>query len=118
MLPYERTVNAEFYAWFVYWFIPLWLSIFALHGLYNPELIFGGTQEYTRLFQSSTIGIVMLVFYSFLDRSDDNFNLSRGWLAFVFIAATAALLIERFAIRHVIHGTHGMARLHDLRPDR
>jgi lipopolysaccharide/colanic/teichoic acid biosynthesis glycosyltransferase len=102
-LPYEREVLTSFYAAFVYLFVPFWLAIFGVHGLYNSDLLFGGTLEYARIFNANAIGIVLLVFYSAFDRSNRDLEISRGWLIFVFLLSLLLITGERFVMRRIVY---------------
>jgi lipopolysaccharide/colanic/teichoic acid biosynthesis glycosyltransferase len=110
-LPYERNVLSSFYAAFVYLFVPLWVATFAVHGLYNLDLLFGGTLEYARIFNANAIGVVLLVFYSSFDRSSDNLDISRGWLIFVFLLSVVLVIGERFIMRRVVYALRRQGRL-------
>ena len=77
--PYHGNFSARFYSQLVFGLIPVWVGIFALYNLYQPEYLFGGTREYARIINAVTLGLMSVVVYSFLFR-DVDVDISRGWL--------------------------------------
>jgi exopolysaccharide biosynthesis polyprenyl glycosylphosphotransferase len=81
----------------------LWLVIFSFNGLYAKDNLLGGTQEYSRVFRSATVGFLLIVIAGFLG---PNLMIARGWLlmtwAFTFfLVAGARFLLRRgvYALR-------------------
>lgn len=80
--------------------LPIWLTLFALAGLYRSDELLGGTEEYQHLFKACTAGIIAMVLLSFLWR--DEFSLvSRGWLVAAWALCTVLMLFQRFVSRRV-----------------
>ena len=102
-LPYYSTHSLTFYSLLVFWAIPLWLVIFVLYGLYNLDLLFGGVDEYTRVIHACSIGIIVLILYSFVDRDPGGSELSRMWLIFVWGLSVVLVNGERFAARRFVY---------------
>jgi len=62
----EGNVLPEFYAALTGILVCCWLGVFTLYGLYNPHHLFGGTQEYMRIFNSCTLSVLLVVVITFL----------------------------------------------------
>jgi FlaA1/EpsC-like NDP-sugar epimerase len=98
LLPYERTFSVEGYGEVVRTFslegyviivaaiIPLWLLIFAINQLYSSQILFGGFEEYIRVFYSVTIGTLVIVVWT---RFDSPFDISYS------VSETAAICSPR-----------------------
>ncbi len=104
LLPYAHTYSLTFYSSLVFWAIPLWLIVFALQGLYDLDMLFGGTYEYSRVVHACTIGVMILVFSSFISRDDSIEDLSRGWLALAWLSTLGWVMAERFVLRRFVYG--------------
>jgi exopolysaccharide biosynthesis polyprenyl glycosylphosphotransferase len=100
LLPYQRTPNLEDYFFLLLWTIPLWMIIFAFSQLYSKQILFGGLDEYVRMFTGVTIGTLVLMVFGFLQR--DDVMVSRGWLVLAWLIAVICLIGWRFLFRHVI----------------
>src|SRR5215510_45006 len=78
----------------------LWLVIFAINGLYVKDNLLRGSQEYSRVFRSSTAGFLLIVVAGFLGPS---LIFARGWLlmtwGFTFLFVSSA----RFLLRRVVY---------------
>ncbi|MEX0789004.1 MAG: sugar transferase [Anaerolineales bacterium] len=85
---------------------PVWLLSFAVVGLYQREVLLGGTEEYSRVFRGTSIGLLFIVMAGFLD---PQLIVARGWvlmawgLTFLFISL-GRLVIRRIAYRLRSHG--------------
>lgn len=84
----------------VFGFIPLWLLIYATHGLYQKNALLGGTQEYSNVFQATSMGMLAIVIFSFIQPS---FNPARGWVLLAWIFASCFVIIGRFLLRRVVY---------------
>ena len=121
LLPYERTFSVEGYGEVVRTFslggyamivaaiIPLWLLIFAINQLYSSQILFGGFEEYIRVFYSVTIGTLAIVVFGFFTR--DDLLVSRGWLLISWGLALILVDSFRFAFRHFIFGLRNRGHL-------
>jgi exopolysaccharide biosynthesis polyprenyl glycosylphosphotransferase len=92
--------SVEYYQGLVFIIIPLWLSIFALIGLYNQKNLLGGTHEYSLAFNASTIGMISVVAAGFLL---PDFIVARGWLLLAWMFAFLFTAVGRFTIRRIVY---------------
>jgi exopolysaccharide biosynthesis polyprenyl glycosylphosphotransferase len=81
-------------------FIPLWIALFAFHGLYQEKNLLGGIQEYDKIFRSSTIGILIIIIVGFLL---PNLLIARGWLLVAWPLTFIIPAISRFILRRVVY---------------
>jgi exopolysaccharide biosynthesis polyprenyl glycosylphosphotransferase len=88
-----------FYTSIAFWVIPVWLIIFALYRLYDRHCIFVGFQEYTRVVNGCTAGMLVLIVASFLDLT---LIISRGWLLLTWFLAIALVGGYRFVNRRLL----------------
>jgi exopolysaccharide biosynthesis polyprenyl glycosylphosphotransferase len=91
--------SGAFYSLIAYAAVPAWLALLALYRLYDPRYLFAGLQEYMRIGNACTAGVVALVMISFLDK---NLVISRGWLVVSWLSAMVLLIGLRFAVRRVL----------------
>jgi exopolysaccharide biosynthesis polyprenyl glycosylphosphotransferase len=78
---------------------PAWLVIFGLTRLYDYRSLFSGVQEYIRIINACTLGIVVVILTSFIDK--DVF-VSRGWIVLVWALSICFVCAERFGIRRLL----------------
>jgi exopolysaccharide biosynthesis polyprenyl glycosylphosphotransferase len=90
----------DFYQRLVFIFIPLWLFIFALLGLYDRQKLLGGTQEYSLVFNGTTIGLVVVIAVGFLD---PDFVFARGWLLLAWWFTFVLTAGGRFTLRRIVY---------------
>ncbi|MFC2042670.1 sugar transferase [Chloroflexota bacterium] len=121
LLPYQRTFSVEGYgivertftlggyAMIVAAIIPLWLLFFAINQLYSSQILFGGFEEYIRVFYSVTTGTLAIVVFGFFTR--DDLLVSRGWLLISWVLALLFVDTFRFAFRHFIFGLRNRGHL-------
>ena len=80
--------------------LPVMLAIYTLNGLYEKHKLLGGTDEYSSLFNATTIGMFGVIAFGFLA---PDFLIARGWLllawAFIFLFTS----IARFFIRRMVY---------------
>jgi exopolysaccharide biosynthesis polyprenyl glycosylphosphotransferase len=90
----------SFYTSLVFILVPLWLALFAIFSLYDAHFLFGGTQEYSRVFNACTTGMMLLSVLSFLypDRL-----VARGWLLLSWICVTFLAGVGRFITRRLVY---------------
>ena len=103
LLPYYSLYSTTFYTRLVFLAIPFWLGAFLLNGLYDLDRLFGGIEEYSRAIHACTLGVMVLIVYSFLDRSTSGSDLSRLWLVFVWGLSSGVVILERFLLRRVVY---------------
>lgn len=102
LLEYRADLYPPFYTRLLLFGIPLWILIFAAYHLYHPNNLFGGMQEYTQVLNGCTAGLMGLLFYSFLDRTI-NEDISRGWLAMVWVFSVVSVGGARFIYRRLVY---------------
>jgi len=90
----------DFYQRLVVFLIPLWLVVYGLTGLYNQEKLLGGTEEYSIVFNASTVGMFIVISVGFLDPT---FIFARGWLLLAWVFAFLFVSSGRFFIRRAIY---------------
>jgi exopolysaccharide biosynthesis polyprenyl glycosylphosphotransferase len=83
-----------FYVALVAILVPCWVGIFFVYGLYNPQKLFYGPQEYARIFNACLLGTMLVVLLSFIE---PDFVIARAWL----IISWACILVLSFAWRFV-----------------
>src|SRR5438105_9606210 len=88
--------SGSFYSSVAYWAVPAWLVLLAFYGLYDRRHLFVGFQEYVRIANASTAGVLALVFISFLDQ---HLTISRGWLVLTWLMAMVMVAGLRFMAR-------------------
>jgi exopolysaccharide biosynthesis polyprenyl glycosylphosphotransferase len=81
--------------------VPVWLVIFAFRGLYSPDKLLGGTYEYSQVFNSVIIGLILVIAAGFLI---EWIVISRGWMLMAWIFSFLLPCLGRFLLRHLIYG--------------
>ena len=92
--------SIPFYQRLVMILIPLWLMILGTAGAYDRKKLLVGTQEYSMMFNSAALGMLLIIAFSFVW---PNFVLSRGWL---FVAWGLVFLLPtlgRFSLRRLVY---------------
>ncbi len=99
----------RFYSQLVFWLTPPWLVILAFYRLYDLRELHGGTNEYRRAGQASTMAIIMILALSFL--LDEKLLISRAWLLLVWLLSVILVCSGRFISRRVLYRLrrHGLA---------
>jgi exopolysaccharide biosynthesis polyprenyl glycosylphosphotransferase len=90
----------DFYRSLAFVFTPLLVILYYWSKLYNPDYLFVGLREYTRVIQINSLATVVFVGITFFAQS---YIISRGWIVFSWIVATLFVLIERFAMRRLAY---------------
>lgn len=101
ILPYEAPFSEQEYRGIVLGMLPIWLLIFTAFSLYNPQVWFGGLQEYAKAINAVLMGIVALIILGFLRRED--LLISRGWLIISWFLATTLVIGFRFSFRRTVY---------------
>ncbi len=81
--------------------IPIWLLFFSFSRLYSTDVLFGGVEEYRRVFNAVTVGSIIIILLDFLFRNDE--PISRGWLILSFVLSVFLLEISRFVFRRMVY---------------
>ena len=100
-IPLLETVqySGAFYSSVAFWVIPVWMALFALYHLYDRRFLFSGFQEYIRVVNACTAGMIVVIVASFLDTG---LIISRGWLLLTWLFAIAIVANERFVARRAL----------------
>jgi len=96
----EVAPSFYFYQRLVFILIPIWLTIFAATGLYNRQNLLGGPQEYSMVFNATTIGMLLVIAVGFLL---PEFIFARGWLLMAWLLAFLCTAMGRFLMRRAIY---------------
>ncbi len=96
----EVVPSTVFYQSLVRFLLPVWLLIFAIKGLYSRQNLLGGTREYSTVFNSTFIGMFLVIAFGFLQ---PDFVLARGWLLLAWLFAFLFTATGRFLIRRLVY---------------
>lgn len=80
--------------------VPLWLAVFYFLGLYDKQKLLGGIQEYSAVFNGTTIGMFLVIGAGFLD---PGFIFARGWLLLSWVFAFLLTAFGRFLLRRLVY---------------
>jgi exopolysaccharide biosynthesis polyprenyl glycosylphosphotransferase len=89
-----------FYSSLSLFLVIVWMAILVAIGLYRPENLLGGTDEYAKVGRATTIGMLILIVAGFLEPS---FIIARGWLLMVWFFSTFLIVLGRFLLRRVVY---------------
>lgn len=91
-----------------------WLALLVIYRLYDPENLLPGSQQYTRLAQASTAGLLLLV--GIIVLVGGNTLIPRVWLLASWLVSMLSLALTRFCVRRVIWRLrrHGLFRSRTL----
>jgi len=92
--------SIQYYQYLTLIFIPLWISLFAFHGLYQKKNLLGGIQEYDKIFRSSTIAILVIIIIGFLI---PDMLIARGWLLLAWPLTFIIPAVSRFVLRRFVY---------------
>jgi exopolysaccharide biosynthesis polyprenyl glycosylphosphotransferase len=96
----EVTPTAQFYQKIVLVIVPVFLVIFWLQGLYDRNNLLGGTKEYSKVLNSVSVGIFIIIAVGFLI---PEFIFARGWLLVAWSGSFLLTAFARFLLRRVIY---------------
>lgn len=94
------TALHDFYQQFVFFLIPVWVVVFAVFGLYDPKNLFAGTREYSLVFNAGTLGIMLVILFTFFD---PELVIARAWVLLSWMLVILCVALGRFAFRRVVH---------------
>jgi lipopolysaccharide/colanic/teichoic acid biosynthesis glycosyltransferase len=98
--PYHGAVNMSAYMHLLVTALPCWLIICWAVGLYDPDWLLGGPQEYARATKACSFGILLLVVVAFWGRE---IILSRGWSVMTWAFSVVFMVGLRFGFRRIIY---------------
>ena len=79
--------------------VPAWSVLFFLYHLYDLQYLLGGTHEYARIVNASTLGMMVLVIILFFKQA----VIARGWIVLFWFFSTLLVGISRFVMRRVAY---------------
>lgn len=79
---------------------PLWMILFAGNGLYSKRNLLGGIEEYSLVFRTSSIGMLIVVIAGFLE---PDFILARGWVFAAWLFVFLLVGSGRFFLRRIVY---------------
>lgn len=97
---YASGPRPGFYAAIIAMLVPSWLGLFWLYGLYDRRYLFGGTQEYMRIFNACTLGMLLLIVLTFLQ---PDFVIARAWLILAWLCVVGLAIAWRFGARRGVY---------------
>jgi lipopolysaccharide/colanic/teichoic acid biosynthesis glycosyltransferase len=100
VIPYHGPQDLGGYIRLAALIMPVWLVLHAINGLYSPDLLFEGFEEYSRVIRASSFGIVALIVASFWERPT---LLSRGWVLITWCLCIVFVTTGRFLFRKWAH---------------
>lgn len=84
-----------------------WVVLLAVYRLYDPEYLLDGFQQYTRITQASTAGLVLMSLVALFDGS---VLISRAWFLAAWVLSILSLGVARFAMRRVVRALRHRGR--------
>ena len=107
----ESLLSKVYYERLVLVLTPVWLLIFVVVGLYQRDVLLGGTEEYSRVFRATSIGLLFIVMAGFLE---PQLIIARGWVLIAWGLTFLLISLGRLVIRRIAYWlrSHGffMAR--------
>jgi exopolysaccharide biosynthesis polyprenyl glycosylphosphotransferase len=97
----------QFYQGLVFMLVPLWLIVFRLFGLYDFKHLFSGIDEYARVFNACTLGMMLVILFTFIDV---NFVIARAWVFLSWMLVTLSVASGRFVTRRAVRRMRAMGR--------
>ena len=90
---------SQFYLGLIFLLVPIWLIVFRLFGLYDFKHLFGGIDEYARIFNACTLGMMLVIVFTFLDVT---ILVARAWVLLSWVLVTFSVASGRFILRRVV----------------
>lgn len=104
----EGSILPAHYAALTAILMPGWIGLFFVYGLYNPRNLFGGTQEYARILNAGTIGLVLVMISAFVV---NELIIARAWILLAWICSVLLTGIWRFGARRVVYSLRRQGKL-------
>jgi exopolysaccharide biosynthesis polyprenyl glycosylphosphotransferase len=96
----EALSSNSYYERLVLVLTPVWLLIFVVVGLYQRDVLLGGTEEYSRVFRGTSIGLLFIVMAGFLD---PQLIIARGWVLMAWGLTFLLISLGRLVIRRIAY---------------
>lgn len=90
--------------------IVLWLGTFAAAGLYDRRRLFGGVEEYSRVFHACNMTGMLVIAASFID---PDFVVARAWLLMTWGLTIGGCITTRFSLRRWVYRQRQRGRFQD-----
>lgn len=97
----------HFYQNLVFLLIPAWIVVFWAFGLYDFKNLFGGSKEYSLVFNASTLGIMLVIVSTFFY---PEFVIARAWVLMSWILITFLVMLGRFFVRRGVQQLRASGR--------
>lgn len=108
-LPYPNPVDKAYYFSLIEIAVPVLIVLFWMYQLYSPKVLFGGLEEYGRVFNSITVGAIFLILADFFFNRET--EISRGWLLLAWLFMCVGVGGFRFLMRRWIKFLHRKGHL-------
>ncbi len=105
----SSTVSVDRYALLAAVVLVAWLAATRFLGLYERDLLLGGTDEYARVVQASTLVLVGVVMVDFVIESN---VISRGWLGLFWVSLVGLTGLARFVARRLAYAARRWGLFH------
>jgi exopolysaccharide biosynthesis polyprenyl glycosylphosphotransferase len=92
--------NIQYYQVVTLFVAGFWFLTFVVLGLYSKENLLGGPQEYALVFRATTIAILIVIIFDFLQPM---FLIARGWLILAWSLSFIMIASGRFWLRRVVY---------------
>jgi exopolysaccharide biosynthesis polyprenyl glycosylphosphotransferase len=103
--------RTAFYTTLIAILVPSWLALFRLYGLYDQRNLFGGTQEYARLFNACALGMLLVIVLTFIQ---PDFVIARAWLLLAWACILIFAIAWRFIARRIVYTLRRRGMLQQL----
>jgi exopolysaccharide biosynthesis polyprenyl glycosylphosphotransferase len=87
--------------------VPIWIIVFRVFGMYDFKHLFAGMQEYSRVFNACTFGMMIIIIFTFFYPS---LMIARGWVVLSWLLITFCVLLGRFSLRRVVQRLRAQGR--------
>jgi len=104
----EGQMRPSFYLALIVLLIPCWLLLFSLYGLYDSNRLFGGSEEYTLVFNACTLGMLLVVVVTFMM---PDVVVARAWLLLSWGLTLVCTMLNRFLVRRLVYALRQHGRL-------
>jgi exopolysaccharide biosynthesis polyprenyl glycosylphosphotransferase len=97
----------QIYQGLIFILVPIWLIVFRLFGLYDFKHLFGGIDEYARVFNACTLGMMLFIVFTFLEV---NIWIARAWVLLSWLLVTFSVASGRFVLRRIVRRMRAKGR--------
>ncbi len=97
----EVTPSFDFYTRLMLIMLPFWIGLYWVRGLYDRKNLLGGTKEYSLVFNTTTMGLFLMIATRFL--FSDDLIFARGWLVISWVFVFFFTSLSRFLLRRLVY---------------